>query len=69
MTTVENIVPNVISNMAVSVLQTTAHWEILTPYNNSVVKDNLTYTDGCQLYALIAPRAAREDNLNLLAMK
>ena len=65
MTTVENIDPNVIANMSGSGFQTTLHWKMLTLYTNAVVQDNLTDTDGFQLYTPIASVEAREDDPNL----
>ena len=53
METVENIDPNVIANMSGSGFQTTLHWKMLKPYNNTVVQDNLIDTDGFQLYTPI----------------
>ena len=69
MTTVENIDPNVIANMSGSGFQTTLHWKMLTLYTNAVVQDNLTDTDGFQLYTPIASVEAREDDPNIYSTK
>ena len=65
MAKVENIDSNVIENMAGLGFQPTAHWEILTPYYNLVVKYNLTDTHGFQFRARFASKAARENNPNI----
>ena len=67
--TVVNIDPNGIENMAGAGFQPTAHWEILTPEDNSVVQDKLENTYGFKLYPPIAYVATREENTNLSAME
>ena len=65
--TVENIYPNAIASMAGEGFQPKEQWEILTPYKNALVQDNLTDANGFQSYDLIVYWAAREDNPNLAA--
>ena len=58
---VENINPNIISNMAGENFEPMAHWELLTPDTNLVVEENLRDSDGYEFYAPIASGAAREE--------
>ena len=51
--TVENIYPNAIASMAGEGFQPKEQWEILTPYKNALVQDNLTDANGFQSYDLI----------------
>ena len=69
MANVDNIDPNVISNMAGENFEPMAHWELLIPDSSSVVSDNLRDSDGHQFYAPIASGAAREEPSSGHALK
>ena len=66
---VENINPNIISNMAGENFEPMAHWELLTPDTNSVVEENLRDSDGYEFYAPIASGAARAEPSSGHALK
>ena len=59
MVAVADIYPAVLANMAGENLELSAHWEILTPDGNSIIRDELNDSDGYQFNAPIASGAAR----------
>ena len=62
MTVVAYIYPAVLANMDGDNFEPSAHWEILTPDGNSIIRYELDDSGGCQFHATIASGAAREED-------